>query len=107
MKPATTLQQLAILEHAVGLPNLTEQQRRRYTKLAHCYRNHFVAGPDHSAWTDLVVLEQRGLMRRRDVDLGGGLRSALFWLTEAGFDVLRAHGRVPAVQRELFAGRSG
>lgn len=103
---ATSPAQLHILEHALGVAYITDAQRRRYRKIENCYRNHYVAGVGHHSWEDLLELEQRGLMTRRDVSMPVGTDTAMFFVTDAGFEVLRMYGKVPAVQRELWKGKS-
>lgn len=103
MKPATTLTQLAILEQALGLSRLTEHERHRCRRLNDCPRNFLVTDRAHPEWIDLAQLEQRGLLLRSTVTMPVGPDTEMFHVTESGFDVLRSHGRVPAVQGELFA----
>lgn len=106
-EPATTPTQLDVLEHALGLNRVTAGQRRRFRKLANCFRNHFVADPEHADWPDLLVLEQRECMTRRTVPVPIGPATEMFFVTALGFETLRMHGRVPAMQRQFnFEGRS-
>lgn len=96
--PATSPVQLDALEHALGLGCAPVEQRPR--ALALCRRNFIVGVRDSAVWPDLVELAARGLLLRTDTTCAVG--TAVFVVTEAGFDVLRAHGRVPAVQKVLF-----
>jgi len=104
---SATPEQLRILEHTVGVSNLKRRDWRKCTTLDRCYRNHYVASEGHHAMPQLLELERRGWMTRRDVPIPCGPDSAMFFVTAEGFEVLRAYQRVPPVQRELFAGRSG
>lgn len=103
VEPATSPAQLDLLEHALGLNRVTAAQRQRYSTLQRCFRNFIVGVRDSAAWPDLLQLEARGLVRRADTTCS--MRTSMFTVTQAGFDVLRAHGRVPAVQLDLFTQR--
>lgn len=106
MSVAASPAQLHILEHALGLTSFTNAQRRRYRCVDNCYRNHFVASSGHHSWSDLLELEQRGLMNMQAVSMPVGPVSWMFFVTDAGFEVLRMHGRVPAVQLEIWGAKS-
>jgi hypothetical protein len=97
----TTPRQLSLLEHAVGLRDLTPQQRRKYTCLERCYRNNYVARTDSPDWELLLDLEARGLVERRTPMVSRALGTAMFHVTEAGFAELHAHERVPLLQKQL------
>lgn len=98
IEPATSPSQFDLLEHALGLRGLPVDRRPR--ALERCGRDFIVGVRDSAAWPDLVELAARRLLRRIDTSCSVG--TAVFVVTEAGFDVLRAHGRVPAIQQELF-----
>ena len=91
--PATSPAQLHILEHALGLDQANEP-----------YRNYYVAIEGNDNWGDLVALEQRGLMERQRIAVAAGVATGMFHVTDAGRDLLRMRGRLPAVQRELPLG---
>lgn len=68
-----TPRQEELARHALGLPNKRRQS----------YRNHFVAGPGHTDYTDWMVLVAQDLAKRRGGSpLSGG--DDVFWLTSAG-----------------------
>lgn len=94
---ATSPAQLHLLEHALGLDQANEP-----------YRNYYVSIDGNDNWGDLLALTDRGLMKRQRVAVAAGLATGMFHVTDAGRDVLRMHGKLPAVQRELkFGGNNG
>lgn len=68
-----TPQQIDLARHALGLPNKRRQS----------YRNHFVAGPGHSDYTDWEAMVAAGEARKHPASaLTGG--DAMFTLTAIG-----------------------
>tara|TARA_R110002095_G_scaffold133065_1_gene115527 strand:+ start:847 stop:1149 length:303 start_codon:yes stop_codon:yes gene_type:complete len=92
---ATSPAQLHILEHALGLDQANEP-----------YRNYYVAIEGNDNWGDLVELEKRGLMDRQRIAVAAGVATGMFHVTDAGRDLLRMRGKLPAVQRDLNFGEN-
>tara|TARA_R110002096_G_scaffold157992_3_gene323310 strand:- start:162 stop:458 length:297 start_codon:yes stop_codon:yes gene_type:complete len=91
----TSPEQLHILEHALGLDQANEP-----------YRNYYVAIEGNDNWGDLVELEKRGLMDRQRIAVAAGVATGMFHVTDAGRDLLRMRGKLPAVQRDLNFGEN-
>lgn len=71
---AATEQQIALLQHTLGL---SEHQRAPY-------RNYFVAGPGHQDMPDLEALESLGLMGRARTPAFCDQSAIVFCTTDAG-----------------------